>query len=125
LPVDFEIDHTKRFVRVKAHGVVLLQEILDYFDALAVQGAMPYPKLFDARDAEPQLSDDEVMVLGARVSAYAAFDPRGPIAAIAATPKAREIMQRFMNLGGPERPMRLFDSVEEGLAWLDTVTRCR
>ena len=60
MPVDFETDHTKRFVQVKAHGVVLLQEILDSFDAPAVQGAMPYPKLFDAR-----------------VSAFAAFDPRG------------------------------------------------
>jgi hypothetical protein len=83
LPVDFEIDHTKRLVRIRAHGIVLLQEILDYFDALVVQDAMPYPKLFDAREALPRLSDDDVMVLGARVSAYAAFEPRGPIAAVA------------------------------------------
>jgi len=60
LPVDFETDHTKRFVQVKAHGVALLQEILDYSDAPAAQGGMPYSKLFDSR-----------------VSAYAAFDPRG------------------------------------------------
>jgi len=119
LPVDYEIDHTKRFVRVKAHGVVVLQEILDYFDAVVVQGAMPYPKLFDARDAEPQLSDDDVMELGARVSAYAAYEPRGPIAAVATKPKAGEILQRFMNLGGADRPMRLFGSVEEAMAWLE------
>jgi hypothetical protein len=79
---------------------------------------MPYPKLFDAREAEPRLSDDDVMVLGARVSAYAAFDPRGPIAAVATNPKASEILQRFMNLGGAERPMRLFATVEEAMAWL-------
>ena len=118
LPVDFEIDHTKRFVRVRAHGVVILREILDFFDALVVQDAMPYPKLFDAREAEPDLSDDDVMTLGARVSAYAAMDPRGPVAAVAVTKKAGDILQRFMNLGGAQRPMRLFASVEEARAWL-------
>ena len=119
LPVDFKIDHTKRFVWVRAHGVVLLREILDYFDALVVEDAMPYPKLFDARDAKPELSDDDVMVLGARVSAYAAFDPRGPVAAVAVTREAGDILQRFMNLGGAQRPMRLFATVDEAQAWLD------
>ena len=119
MPVDYEIDHTKRFVRVKAHGTVILQEILDYFDALVVQDAMAYPKLFDAREAEPRLSDEEVMVLGARVSAYAAYEPRGPIAAVATKPKAGEILQRFMNLGGADRPMRLLATVEEAMAWLE------
>ncbi|MCW5737781.1 MAG: hypothetical protein KIS73_26915 [Enhydrobacter sp.] len=118
MPVEFEIDHTERFVQVKAYGVVRLPEILDYFDALVVQDAMPYPKLFDARTAEPDLTDDDVMTLGARVSAYAALEPRGPIAAVAVTKKAGDILQRFMNLGGAPRPMRLFASVEEARSWL-------
>ena len=80
MPVRFTIDHDKRYVTVRATGVVLLDEVLDYFDALVTQNAMPYRKLFDAREAQPQLSDDDVMVLGARVSAYAAYDPRGPVA---------------------------------------------
>jgi hypothetical protein len=119
LPVEYSIDHQKKFVKVRAHGPIVLKEILDYFDALVVQDAMAYPKLFDARDAEPQLSDDDVMELGARVSAYAAYEPRGPIAAVATKPKAGEILQRFMNLGGADRPMRLFASVEEAMAWLE------
>jgi hypothetical protein len=119
LPVDYQIDHEKRFVTVRAHGVVVLKEILDYFDALVVQDAMAYPKLFDAREAEPQLSDDDVMVLGARVSAYAAFDPRGPVAAVATGPAASALLQRFMNLGGAQRPMRLFTSVDEARVWLE------
>ena len=119
MPVEYSIDHQKKFVKVRAHGPIVLKEILDYFDALVVQDAMAYPKLFDARDAEPQLSDDDVMELGARVSAYAEYDPRGPIAAVATKPKAGEILQRFMNLGGADRPMRLFASVEEAMAWLE------
>ena len=118
MPVQFEIDHAERFVRMRAHGIVRLSEILDYFDALVVQDAMPYAKLIDAREADPDLTDDDVMTLGARVSAYAALEPRGPVAAVALTKKAGDILQRFMNLGGAQRPMRLFSSVEEARAWL-------
>jgi hypothetical protein len=116
LAVEYRIDHEKGFVTVRAHGPIVLQELLDYFDALAVQSAMGYPKLFDAREAEPCLSDDDVMVLGAR--AYATYEPRGPIAAVTMGKEASEILQRFMNLGGAQRPMRLFGTIQEARRWL-------
>jgi hypothetical protein len=118
LAVEYRIDHDKGFVTVRAHGPIVLRELLDYFDALVVQNAMSYPKLFDAREAEPCLSDDDVMVLGARVSAYAAHDPRGPIAAVTMRKQASAILQRFMNLGSAQRPMRLFGTMEEARRWL-------
>jgi hypothetical protein len=118
LAVEYSIDHVRKIVTVRAHGAVVLKEVLDYFDAVTVQDAASYPKLFDAREAVPQLSDDDVMVLGARVSAYAAFDPRGAVAAVATAPQASAMLQRFMNLGGADRPMRLFTSVEDARAWL-------
>jgi hypothetical protein len=118
VPVDFDIDHQKRFVYARAHGLVVLQEILDYFDAVTLQDAASYPKLFDAREMVPQLSDDDVMVLGARVSAYAAYDPRGAVAAVAVTQEARDGVRRYMNFAGANRPIRLFDSVEDARDWL-------
>jgi len=118
MPVRFTIDHDKRYVTVRATGVVLLDEVLDYFDALVTQNAMPYRKLFDAREAQPQLSDDDVMVLGARVSAYAEMEPRGPIATIAPPGAAADVIRRFMNLGGAARAIRLFDSIDEAREWL-------
>jgi len=118
VPVDFQIDRENQFVTVTMHGVVVLQEILDYFDALVVEDAMRYPKLIDTRQAQPQLSDDDVMVLGARVSAYAAYDPRGPIATVVTSRQTTEFLRRFMNLGGAERPMQIFTTMEEARAWL-------
>jgi hypothetical protein len=118
VPVDFDIDHQKRFVHARAHGTVVLQEILDYFDAVTLQDAASYPKLFDAREMVPQLSDDDVMVLAARVSAYAAYDPRGAVATVAVTQEARDGVRRYMNFAGANRPIRLFDSVEDARAWL-------
>lgn len=118
MPVDFDIDHQKRFVHARAHGIVVLQEILDYFDAVTLQDAASYPKLFDASEMVPQLSDDDVMVLGARVSAYAAYDPRGAVAAVAVTTEARDAVRRYMNFSGAKRSMQLFTTVEDARAWL-------
>jgi len=118
VPVEFEIDHQKRFVYARTHGGVVLQEILDYFDAVVVQNAASYSKLFDAREGGPQLSDDDVMVLGARVSAYAAFDPRGAVAAVATAEDARNSLRRYMNFAGARRQMRLFTSLDDARAWL-------
>jgi hypothetical protein len=123
VPVDFQIDRENQFVTVTMQGVVVLQEILDYFDALVVEDAMRYPKLIDTRQADPQLSDDDVMVLGARVSAYAAYDPRGPIAAVVAGRQTTEFLRRFMNLGGADRPMQIFTTVDEARTWLKAAVR--
>ena len=118
MPVDFKFDHENRLVIATAHGRVVLQEILDYFDAVTINGAASYAKLFDAREMDPQLSDDDVMVLGARVSAYAAYDPRGAVVAVATTTEARDMVKRYMNFTGAKRSMQLFTTVEDARAWL-------
>jgi hypothetical protein len=118
MPLKVEIDHAKRFVTVTTYGRVVLQDILDYFDQMVVENASAYAKLFDASDVNPQLSDADMMVLGARVSAYAAFDPRGPLALVAHDPQARILMRRFMNLGLAQRPAMLFERVKDARVWL-------
>ena len=92
--------------------------MLDYFDALASAGAMPYPKLFDARELESRLSEEDMKVLGARVRANAMFDPRGAIAAVATSPEALAAVRRFKELGGARRPIEVFATVEGARAWL-------
>lgn len=118
MPVDFEIDHQTRLVHARAHGPVTLQELFDYFDAITLQEAAAYPKLFDAREMVPNVSDDEVMALGARVSAYAAFDPRGAVAVVVNSDEARDGVRRYMNLSGADRPVRMFTTVEAARTWL-------
>ncbi|MBS0222020.1 MAG: hypothetical protein JSR91_14885 [Proteobacteria bacterium] len=120
MPIQFAIDHDKRFVHARTEGIVTLQDIEAYLDAVVVQDAMPYPKLFDCTDIIAEYSDDEVMLLGARVSAYAALDPRGPVAFVAVTDQATEIVDRFINLGGAKRPAKLFRSEAEARKWLAT-----
>ncbi|HLG47246.1 MAG TPA: hypothetical protein VKY24_13465 [Reyranella sp.] len=118
MPVDYTFDHKNRLVIATAHGQVVLREILDYFDAVAINEAAAYGKLFDARDMDPQLSDDDMMVIGARVSAYAAYDPRGAVAAVAVTVEARDAVRRYMNFAGAKRPVQLFSTLDEAREWL-------
>jgi hypothetical protein len=118
VPLDIDIDHGRRLVHTKADGTIVLQEILDYFDKVVIEDGLPYAKLFDASQAEFSLSDDDMMALGARVSAYAAMEPRGPIALIVGSDQANLLGQRFANLGGAKRPLRIFRDAEEGRRWL-------
>jgi hypothetical protein len=118
VPLRIDIDHAQRLVHTKAEGLIVLSELLEYFDRVAVNDAMPYAKLFDATKAQFSVSDDDMMVLGARVSAYAAMEPRGPIALIVGSDETFALGARFANLGGARRPLRIFRNVEEGRGWL-------
>lgn len=118
MPIEIEIDLAKRLVTAKAHRVVRLQDVLDYFDALATSGAMPSPKLFDARQLDSRLSEEDMLVLAERVRANAVHDPRGAIAAVVTTPEARTAVQRFRELGGARRPVEIFATLEGARAWL-------
>ena len=124
MPIDYTFDHEQRIVIATAHGVVSLQELLDYFDAVTINEAASYRKLFDAREMVPQLSDDDFMTVAARVSAYAVFDPRGAVAAVATTAEAIVALRRYANFhGGEDRPVRLFETIEAARAWLDRIAK--
>jgi len=118
MPLTFKIDHEKHFVDVHTEGLVTLDDILVYYEALVVQEAMAYPKLFDASDCDLHLSDDDLMTLGAWVSAFAQHDPRGPIAILATTDETENTMRRYMNLGGAKRPVKMFRSKTRAMKWL-------
>jgi hypothetical protein len=118
MPLSYKIDHGKRFVTVQTSGLVTLDDILVYYEALVVQEAMAYHKLFDASDCDLRLSDDELMTLGAWVSAFSQYDPRGPIAILCTSQQTENTMRRYMNLGGAKRPVKMFRSRTRALKWL-------
>jgi hypothetical protein len=121
MPITCTIDHGRRFVSVAAHGPVTLDDVLGYFDKLVVENAMPYPKLFDATNAEPVISDEDLMVLAARVSAYSIYDPRGPVAMVGGSTETKNILRRFMNLGRAPRAAMMFSRVRDARLWLQSL----
>jgi hypothetical protein len=118
MPLTYKIDHEKRFVTVQTTDLVTLDDILVYYEALAVQEAMAYRKLFDASEGDLQLSDEDLMTLGAWVSAFSQYDPRGPIAILCTTLKTENTMRRYMNLGGAKRAVKMFRSRPRAMKWL-------
>jgi hypothetical protein len=119
MPVRFTIDHDKRYVEARAEGEIGLEDFEDFLDAIVVQGALAYRKLIDTRRAIGKLSDDDIMMLGARMSAYTSgLGPRGAIAFVVASPAPSSIPTRVINLARADRPARVFRSVDEARKWL-------
>ncbi len=125
MPMRWTISHDERLVLVTAEGPVTLFEIEDYFDAVIVAGAQPYAKLLDASTMEVRLSDDDVMAIGARMSAYVNDQkwPGGPAAFVVTTRANREFIRRFINLAASPRQAKICQTVDEARRWLDEQVR--
>ncbi len=118
MPLRWEILHPQKFVHIVAEGPVTLKEMEDHFDAIYIADAMPYAKLFDATNAEPIYSDEDVMTMGARLSAYTATVGSGPLAVIGLSDEVETTFRRFINVSPSKRPAALFKTEAEARAWL-------
>jgi hypothetical protein len=119
MPISIVFDHESRFLHATAQGPVDLAEFERYCDEVVVNNAMSYRRLYDCRNAKYIYDDNDLMTVGARISAYDAFEPRGPVAIVAITDLNIELSKRFLNLGGANRPGKIFHSVEAARKWLD------
>jgi hypothetical protein len=123
MPIRWTISDEERLVVATTEGVVTLKDLAAYLDALVVAEAMPYAKLFDASDIDPQATDHDVMMLGARMRAYVATWPAGPLAFVVTTRVARDFVDRFLNLAAAARPVNIFQTADEARRWLDAQPR--
>ncbi|MSP76041.1 MAG: hypothetical protein EXR12_07890 [Rhodospirillaceae bacterium] len=122
MPLKWTISHADRTVEAVASGPVSLQDIERYLDDVMVSDALPYRKLFDASQASSALADEEMMLLGARFSAYTKLGPLGPIAIVAPATAIRQQAQLFATLAPADRPLKIFKAVEAARKWLATAT---
>ena len=118
MPLRWEILHSQKLIHIVAEGTVTLPEMEEHFDALVVANALPYAKLFDATRADPVYSDDDVMTMGARLSAYTANFGSGPLAVVGLSDAVRAAFKRFVNISPSKRPAALFKTEAEARAWL-------
>lgn len=121
MPLRWDIDHSRKFVHIVAEGPVTLKEMEAHFDAIMVANAMGYAKLFDASHAQPTYSDDDVMAMGARLSAYTATLPSGPLAVVGTSDLVWSTFKRFVNISPSRRPAELFKTEADARAWLATL----
>ena len=118
MPLRWEFHHPQKLVHIVAEGAVTLKEMEEHFDAIVVANAMSYAKLFDATRATPVYDDHDVLIMGARLSAYTASLESGPLAVIGEGPALELAYRRFVNVSPSQRPAALFRTEAEARAWL-------
>jgi hypothetical protein len=70
--------------------------------------------------ATPNLSDDDLMALGARIRAYIVLGKIGPLAIVATTAKSHEQARMFAALAEADRPIKIFRELHLARQWLDS-----
>src|SRR5262245_27087143 len=98
MPMRWQILHDQKLVHIVAEGPVTLKEVEAHFDALVVENALPYCKLFIATNAQPVYTDADMMAMGARLSAYTATMKSGPLAVVGEGETVETTYRRFVNL---------------------------
>ena len=119
MPVQWTVSHPSRLVVAIATGDLHLADVEAYFDGMRRENLQTYRKRFDVSQATSQLSDDDLMALGARLRAYIPFGPIGPVAIVAATHKSYEDARLFAALATADRPLEIFRDVRLAQAWLE------
>jgi hypothetical protein len=79
---------------------------------------MGYAKLFDMTRIVPIIHDDDVLAMGARLSAYTATMESGPLAVVGQGEEMAMIFRRFTNMSPSKRPAQFFTSEADARVWL-------
>src|SRR5215813_12007569 len=119
MPIQWTISHPHRLVIAVCRDAVSRIDIEGYLDNVVVTDTLPYRKIFDMTNAVMELSDDDVMALGARIRAYAGMANMGPLALVASSPESYERARLFAVLADARRPLKIFKELHDARQWLD------
>ena len=119
MPIQWTISHSHRLVVAVCKDTVSRTDIEGYLDNVVVTDTLPYRKIFDMTNAVMELSDDDMMALGARIRAYAGLANMGPLALVASSPASYERARLFAVLADARRPLKIFAELHTARQWLD------
>ena len=119
MPIQWTISHPHRLVVAVCKDTVSRTDIEGYLDNVVVTDTLPYRKIFDMTNAVMELSDDDMMALGARIRAYAGLTNMGPLALVASSPESHERAHLFAVLADARRPLKIFSELHTARQWLD------
>ena len=119
MPIQWTISHPHRLVVAVCKDTVSRTDIEDYLDSVVVSDTLPFRKIFDMTNAVMELSDDDMMALGARIRAYAGLANMGPLALVASRPESYERARLFAALADARRPLKIFTELHAARRWLE------
>jgi hypothetical protein len=117
MPIQHTIDHEARLVRARSEGTVSRHDVEAFLDSVIVADALPYAKLYDGRHGTDMFAGDDLLLLGARLAAYATLGRRGPLALVAA-PHQIDNARRLRNLDPDDHAVGIFGDPADAEAWL-------
>jgi len=119
MPVQWTVSHPAHLVIAVARGELRRSDIEAYLDGVLAVNALAYRKIFDMTQSTPDLSDDDLLALGARIRAYIALGQIGPLAIVATTDKSYQQARMFAALAEADRPLQIFRELHLARQWLD------
>jgi len=120
MPFTTEIDHERREIRTRVRGSVTLEDIRRHLDHARSAGALSYPEIYDAREAEPQISPADVRRAVGLLRELRKGSELGPGAIIVGSDLAYGMLRMLEILVEDFMHARPFRSDEEAHRWLES-----
>jgi hypothetical protein len=115
----WDILHEEALVTSRTEGTVRFDEVMAYFDALHVAGALGYRKLTDAREGSSAFPESELIAYLGAVSGLMSLTPPGPLAVVVTEESARAHYPMLRTLFAvKERSVKSFSDLDEALRWI-------
>lgn len=120
MSLEWSVDHSQRRVSATLSQSTTEQELYEFLGEIIADGAMAYPKIFDAGAATQWISPGRIGPIAATATLYSrmGLGPVGPLAIVVSDEKAHARAQEYARLADATRPVRIFGDTAEAEAWL-------
>src|SRR2546423_14799669 len=120
MSLEWSVDHTRRRVIATLSKSTTEQELYDFLGELIGEGAMAYPKMFDASAATQWINPGRIGPIAATAKLYSrmGLGPVGPLAIVVSGEKANARAREYAVLADATRLVRIFGDKAEAEAWL-------
>lgn len=112
------VDHDKPLIEIEVSGRLITTDVFEHFNRLELQNLLMYPKLVDARRMRVGFGAEDLMQFAAAVSELGRVEILGPLAVVATSDEATDMVRRYINLSKDQRPAKLFNRTSKALRWL-------
>ena len=123
MPFTTEIDHARREIRTRVHGRVTIEDFRRHLDHARSEGALSYPEIYDAREAEPHFTPSDIRRAVDLLRDLRKESELGPGAIVVNSDLAYGMLRMLEILAEDFLNARPFRSEAEAHQWLDEVKR--
>ena len=118
MPLTWSIHDDLGMVEITGSAVVDRRDLEDYMAAITAADAKGFRKLFDLRRAELALDPEGIRAVAGSISQFDKGNAGGPVAIVVGSALSLDMAVLLKQRVRPDRPFRIFTSLDEAEAWL-------